>query len=290
MPLLHHLKRHHQVDLSDFVPVFVAHNQIGWTKRSFAQTLNDKTKLWQIDHDRLSFTLLDADFATRSKAVHESFLALSAAGILPPLPDYSAFGGDDWLSVGKDDAGNHLFQVHRFYSPRLGIVRHCVFIHGYEGDKYWAAVRSQHVESGAGEYDMIAAGTVTIEQTIAEALLDEGHSECGLTEALIPFVKPVGKLNLLYHLADGFLMNEIFYIHDFDTTNRFKPSVVNEMEIERFDLLSIAEVKDLLENTHRFKAQINAVMVDFLVRHGHITHTHPEYREILGQLHNYYEF
>lgn len=285
MAFLDHILRHRSIDLDRFVPVRAADRRIGWTKRDLAKSLS-ASDTWQFDGETLMLNPALGDFQSRSDAVHQSMLDLSAQGVLPMLPDYSAFGGDDWFGVTEDK----LFQIHRFYCDFLGIQRENVMVHGFEDNNYWAAVRSNFVDEGKGEYDVIVAGAIKINQSPEQAVLEEGAQECALTKYNMEFVKPVSKLNLVYQNRHGYLSNEIFHVYDFDTKGRFMPQAVYPLEVSHFDYIPFDQLMTLIDNNERFKAQPAFMIVDFLIRHQLITQSHKDYNEIVKHLSNPYPF
>jgi hypothetical protein len=58
--------------------------------------------------------------------------------------------------------------------------------------------------------------------------------------------------------------------------------VLQDGEVESFMRLPIAEVADLVANTDEFKDNCNLVIIDFLIRHGHIVPEQPGYLALLA--------
>ena len=56
-------------------------------------------------------------------------------------------------------------------------------------------------------------------------------------------------------------------------------------EVERFELLPLAEVAELVRDTERFKFNCNLVILDFLVRHGWFRPEDPDYLPLVAGLH-----
>ena len=284
MPFLRHILRHRHVDLTHFVPVYVEHEQIGWTKKDFAKLMGSFDFAWIFSEDRLTLNPALNGFEKISETVHDVFLEISAQGYFPIKPDYSSMGGDDWLPVGQERWTNPLFQVHRFYGACIGIRRESVMLHAYEDDKMWLAVRGAGVDDSVGCYDMIVSGCMTIGQTTHDALLHEGEEECGLTDDVMHAVKRGAELHTMYHNSAGFIQDEIFHVFDINTKNGFVPQVVKKMEVDHFELLPMDEVIRLVEKTDRVKAQISYILVDFLIRYGYLKSDMPAYEQIMEEL------
>ncbi len=58
--------------------------------------------------------------------------------------------------------------------------------------------------------------------------------------------------------------------------------MLQDGEVESFMRLPIAEVADLVANTDEFKDNCNLVIIDFLIRHGHIVPEQPGYLALLA--------
>ena len=54
--------------------------------------------------------------------------------------------------------------------------------------------------------------------------------------------------------------------------------------MESFQRLPVAEVAEIIATTDNFKDNCNLVVIDFLIRHGHLTPEQPGYLELLAGL------
>ena len=52
--------------------------------------------------------------------------------------------------------------------------------------------------------------------------------------------------------------------------------------MDSFERLPVEEVADLIANTDRFKNNCNLVIIDFLLRHGHVRPEQRGYLELLA--------
>lgn len=263
-----------------YVRLGCAESVFGLTTPALAEHLRNYPYVWQQQGDMLVLNdTSGTDIESRTQAVDEVLRDLSAQGILPPEPDYSAFGGTDWVSVRDETqaSGDALFTARRFYARYLGVVMQSIVLNGYEDGHYWCARRSKHVHYDPGKYDILTAGMIKHGHTLEQSLLDEGRDECGLEYQHLPFVKQSNEIYVAFNDANGFIWREIFNVFDFDTANRFVPNVVNPVEIENFSLLPFARVAAMTETGQEFCRFIHPVVIDFLFRHGHIAQDHPDY-------------
>ena len=55
-------------------------------------------------------------------------------------------------------------------------------------------------------------------------------------------------------------------------------------EVEAFQRLTVTEVADIIQHSDRFKDNCNLVIIDFLIRHGHLAPEQAGYLELLAGL------
>lgn len=273
------IRPYKSADLTGFVRVIIAGQPIGWTRREFAVLADGFNDTWDFQDEALHLSNAYADYDARTQAIDETFVALSEAGHLPSMPDYGSLGGIDWYPIySNGQANDRLAIIKRFYAPFLGIHNEAIMVHGFHDNRYWAAKRGKIVEYGAGLLDIMVAGAVRHDQNLEEAILDEGMAEANIDATWLPHIKPVQKLHFYYLTERGFLMNETFHIYDFDTHNTFEPKTNLPLEVEGFQEYSIPEIMIAVQHGNIFKGQINMVLADFLIRHGHLTAEHPDYQ------------
>jgi len=277
-------------DLSGFVKVRVASQTVGWTKRDFAIFLDGFDQTWDLIDDQLVLNkAFEESFETRTDAIDKTFMALSAKGVLPPMPDYSAFGGIDLYPLTADFDEAPVAAVKRFYAVYLGSKNLTVMINGYKGDHYWVARRGRTVHDEPGTLDVITAGAVDYRHTLRETLVEEAATEAGLEEADLKDLTSAGRLHLAYLTPKGFLRDEVFHVYDLDLGDKI-PQTRLPVEVEGFQLLPIAEVIRLLDQGNAFKSQINMVIADFLLRHNHLKQGCAELKKFLYEERSLEEF
>ena len=77
----------------------------------------------------------------------------------------------------------------------------------------------------------------------------------------------------------GWLRNDTMFVYDLELPADFKP-VNNDGEIASFRLMELDEVAEILSAGEDFKFNVALVLIDFLIRHGHIAPDHPDYSEL----------
>lgn len=177
MRLFDHIRRHKSASANGLVPVFSDSARIGWTKAETAPLLAEAGDSWVWTGGQLHLSEKWQSFADRTKAVDAAFQSLSQRGVLPPLPDYDAFGGHDWIPVCLDPLRQPHFVVRRHYMPIIGILTESVMVNGFDDSGYWLGMRSQKVDTGKGQYDLIAAGTISCAQSFNDHRVCLEHAE-----------------------------------------------------------------------------------------------------------------
>lgn len=264
--------------LDGFVRVVIAGQYIGWTRPELASRISE-TDIWHFDGVTLALDPRFTDFDSRTRAIDDSMVALSDAGFLPVMPDYTALGGIDWFPVRADFDAEPVAIIKRFYAPYLGSSYDGVMLHGYHGNQYWTARRSMDVHDSPGMGDIISAGAIRHGDNVLQALEYEATVEAGLTPEQLTKAIQHPPIYLYYLNARGYLHHERFFIFDIVIDETIKLETQLPLEIGGFEMMPIERVINLVEQSTYFKGQINMVITDFLVRHGYLDN-HPEFADI----------
>ncbi|HEY1096784.1 MAG TPA: hypothetical protein VGF14_06040 [Alphaproteobacteria bacterium] len=277
MSFLSRIQRSKDFDFTGFTPVRVpvetGHALIGWTKDTTAQAFAGLGDIWHYDdaHGLVLNPIYDT-YEKRTQAVDATLLEGSAKGFLPEKPDYEALGmgGDDWMTAGPDRLAP-LFEYRRFYAPHLGIRRHCSRLNAYHGDQMWIVKRGPAVHIHPGKLDNLVGAAHIAGHTIRDYLIIEAHEEAGLSPEDCRDMRSVSMLHTMRPTGQGFLFDEVHYIHDLDTKGTITPQIIRDWEVESIELWSFEKVLDVMKNTDDFAPIALATLIDFFMRHGVIT-------------------
>ncbi|TKY85739.1 hypothetical protein EX895_005279 [Sporisorium graminicola] len=152
--------------------------------------------------------------------------------------------------------------------------------------KVWVPQRSSTKSTWPGYLDNSVAGGIVAGDLPMESMVRECEEEANLEPALVKkHIKQTGVLSYCYKTSkQGWIQPEVEYVYDLP----LPADVVlqpKDGEVDHFELMTLAEIYDKMREG-RFKANCVLVLLDFLIRHGHITaETEPGYRQIVAQLH-----
>ncbi|KAA0184369.1 Nudix hydrolase 20 chloroplastic [Fasciolopsis buskii] len=152
----------------------------------------------------------------------------------------------------------------------------------------WLGVRSLNKPTWPGMLDNIAAGGLTFGLDALSCAHKECQEEASVPEELLSTLTSVSRLSYVFEDERG-VCPQVEYCFDLELPCDFVP-VGADGEVDSFQLVSIAEVKELIFSD-RFKANSALVILDFLYRHKFIDPlSDPRHAEIQSLMHMKFEF
>jgi 8-oxo-dGTP pyrophosphatase MutT (NUDIX family) len=188
--------------------------------------------------------------------------ALSKAGLMPPLRG-------EMTPVLRKWGGGPCAEIDRAGLPGLGVPAFGVHVNGYvranDGLYLWVGHRARDRQVAPGKLDHLVAGGIPMGYTAQETVVKEAGEEAGLPAEIAQLAKPVSIVS--YQLAmDGF-RNDTLFVYDLEVPRGVVPVSIDG-EVERFELLPVQRVMDIIRDTDDFKFNVNLVLIDFLIRHA----------------------
>ncbi|WWC67077.1 uncharacterized protein I206_100984 [Kwoniella pini CBS 10737] len=188
--------------------------------------------------------------------------------------------------------GNVAFEIERAAAPIFGFTTLGVDLIAYqdEGDKFGVWVRKLENDSqqSKGRYRTVntVSGAIAAGKTPLDAVIVAAREEAGWAEELIKSnAKTAGLISLFQISKWGGLLPCCDYVYDLKLPSEDPQTPKKVGEDNAFQLLSISELFSALEN-NEFTPNSSAIIIDFLIRHGHITaENEPNYLEIIRRLH-----
>ncbi len=264
-----------QHDLSGYVPFLIGGKRYGRMKKDNAAFLLEETDLFAALGDGLALADRFADFSTRSEALKQATLALSAR------QKRSALRREMYAIVEKW-GDEPLAQIDRAAVPWFGVRAWGVHVNGFvrkeDGIHLWIGERAANLVAYPGKLDNMIGGGQPIGLTPEENLCKEAKEEAGIDAALALTARKVRTMNYLFERPDG-LRTDTLFLYDLELPESVTPRNTDG-EVAAFTLMPLPQVADLIRNTDKFKFNCPMVIVDFMMRHGAITQQDAEHEEL----------
>ncbi len=265
MPYLDHIQACNRFDPSRFRPFRIGSEQVGWVRPDIALRLAAFPDVFQVDDDqvRLSDRLQEPE--ARTRAVAKVVEALVAGGVLAKLrnelyPVIAAWGQPVRL------------RLDRAAVPLFGVLALGVHLNGYVGRgramKLWIGRRSADKAVAPGKLDHIVAGGQPDGLSLMDNLIKECAEEADIPAALAAQAVAASAVGYCLENDQG-LRNDLLFCYDLELPADFVPRNTDG-EVESFELMDIDAVKRRLRETFDFKFNVPLVLLDFLIRHGHL--------------------
>jgi len=270
MSLLDRLRACHRRDMTLYRPFVADAAAIGWIHRSLADRLRKYPAVFGLTEAAVQ--LIPAGYGARTKAMADVVAALHEEGLITGWRDEA-------FPVASSFHAPPLFEIERAAVKAFGIRYYCVQLNGLvgsgEAQRMWIARRARSKPIGPGKLDQIVGGGVPLGLSLADALVKECAEEAGMAGGLARKACPVGATTILAEEDSG-LWYETLFNYDLDLPEDFEPQNADG-EVESFQLLPVAEVRRILETSDEFLFDGVPVIVDCLMRHGHLSPDDPDY-------------
>ena len=275
MSLIDHIHRCQSADMRKFLPWLIGGGAAGWIRTDVAVRLGKYPTVFTCDDKTVRLRDHLATFDHRSAAVGDVARDLYEAGV---------FSGwrNEWFPVLTRFGAPPLMRLERAAVPMFGVHGYGVHMNGYVRDrgrlKLWIGKRADNRPIEPGKLDHLVAGGIPLGMGVKECLAKECEEEASIPAALAARAKPAGAIR--YRMEhQGWLRNDTMFVYDLELPADFKP-VNNDGEIASFRLMELDEVAEILAAGEDFKFNVALVLIDFLIRHGHIRPDHPDYSDL----------
>ncbi len=260
MTLLRHVEACNRFDAHDYRRFCISGHAVGWVKPETANFL-DAHGLARRTEDGVGiagggFIAVSTRLAEIAQALEEAQLMAPRRGELTPV-------------LRKWGAGP-CAEIDRAGLPGLGLPAFGIHVNGFVntdmGLHLWVGHRARDRQVAPGKLDHLVAGGITMGYSAAETVIKEAEEEAGLPAQIAARAKAVSQVTYRLSLPEG-LRNDTLFVYDLELPQGVVP-VGNDGEVERFELMPIARVVEILRETDDFKFNVNLVLIDFLARHG----------------------
>lgn len=277
---LEHIQRCNRFDPAGFVPFWVAGCAVGMVQRDFARALAGRPDSFEVTQEGVALRPELADCASRSEALAAAARAVVGSPWVPKLRR-------ELYPVIREWGDEPLALLDRGAVAGFGIRAFGVHLNGLSHaggrERMWIGLRSRDKITDGGKLDNVVAGGQPAGLTLSANLVKEADEEASIPAKLARRARPVGEISYRMQVAGG-VRRDTLFIYDLDLPDDFTPKS-NDGEVERFLLMEVEEVAALVRAGDRFKFNVNLVMIDFLLRSGHLTAANePEYERIVAGL------
>lgn len=282
MALYDHIVACNTHDLSKLRPFVVAGELVGWVGADLAAKLRRWPAYFAVADDRVAMADGLADGDARSAAIAEVGAALAAQGALPPARD-------ELYPVTAAYGRPPLLALDRGWVPAFGTIAFGVHVNGYvdapAGPQLWIGTRSADSRVDPGKFDNMVAGGQPVGLTLEQNVVKEAEEEASVPEALARQARPAGAITYAMAVPSG-LRRDVLFVYDLPVPEAFHPAS-RDGEHSGFQLMPAAEALRLVDQTDRFKFNVNLVIIDFAIRHGVLRPDHPDYLRLNAGLQNW---
>lgn len=270
MNLLDRIRICHRRDMAKYRPFLADGTAIGWVNRDLAERLQGFPRIIRVVEDGVE--LVPRGYEARTAGMADVVATLRDEGLVTGWRDES-------FPVAASFYAPPLFAIERAAVKAFGIRYYCVQLNGLVGagerQQMWIGRRAMSKPIGPGKLDQIVGGGVPLGYSLAEALVKECAEEAGMPAALAGRAHPVGAITILAE-EDGGLWHETLFNYDLTLPDDFVPKNTDG-EVESFELMSVAEVRQRLEASDDFLFDVVPLLADCLMRHGHLSADDPDY-------------
>ncbi|MBO9506260.1 NUDIX hydrolase family protein [Thalassospira sp. A3_1] len=282
MTYLDHIKACNNANPARYVPFRINGLSMGALRPDFATALVSLgSDFVRDDNGEFCFAPHVVNLDDRNRVLDTATRALHDKGVIRRLHGERF---DIRPTLGHDP----LCQLDRSAMPYFGFRSWGVHMNGYvrKGNDIhmWVAHRAKDKPTYPGMLDNMVAGGQPAGLGFLENMIKECAEEAAIPETLARNLKPVGTISYLYETNEG-LKPDVMVNYDLELPADFVPQCADG-EVERFELLPLAEVAEIVRKSFDFKFNCALVIIDFLIRHGFLTaDNEPEYCQLTTGLH-----
>jgi isopentenyldiphosphate isomerase len=256
--------------------------------------------LWSVDVESPVFELKEGAkgrYLTLASSAGNSFeeRTLAVARVTERLRDEGVVHGwrDELYPITGSFYDEPLFLMERAAVPLLGALEYGVHINGVVRDeatgetKMWMARRSATKSKYPGMVDHIVAGGQPAGMSLMDNVVKECMEEAGIPEAVTRAgIQAVGAISYeTYQPRTDTVTRAVMFNFDLHLPQDFQPAPVDG-EVQEFFLWSIDEILQSMakDNNDPIKPNCYAVIIDYLLRNGHVSPETPGYLDVLREL------
>ena len=254
-----------------YEPLFVASDVVGWATPERAERLASWPQLFRRRERALELVPGLDTAEARTEALAAVARTLSAEGALTAWRD-------ERYAVAASPGAPVLFELERAAARYFGIHTFAAHANGLVGNddrwQMWLARRNPTKAIDPGLLDNLVGGGIATGSDAAATMIKEAWEEAGIVESLSRHAQRTGSVDICRDTSDG-LQRETICVHDLWLPATFAPANQDGEAVEH-RLCTPEDVVTVLA-TDDITADASLVIVDFLIRNGHIPRGDPRF-------------
>jgi hypothetical protein len=275
MSLLKRIEACHRYDIAKFMPFLVAGERLGFVRHDLAREFGRFPSVFTDTEFALSVKEHLSQFDSRTAAIDTVARELQWRGLVTGWRN-------ELFPVAPRFGAKPLFDLERALVPYLGVKAYGVHLNGYvrDGDaiRLWVGKRSDDRPIEPGKLDHLVAGGLPSHISPFDNLMKEADEEASIPKELARRARPAGAIAYRMEL-NGHLRDDTLFVYDLELPKEFTPRN-HDGEIAEFKLMRLDEVEHILATTEAFKFNVGLVVIDFMMRVGHLTPERSDYCDI----------
>jgi len=271
--------------LEDFKPFLVEGKHVGAMPPQFAQHLERFPTVFNVQEAAISLQAELNSVEARTEAV---------AGVLEQLKEEGVISGwrDEMYPVLESFHAPPLLCIERAAAKLFGIKAYGVHVNGIvtvEGpdgvkrEELWVGRRSPSKQTWPGKLDHIVAGGQPHGLSPKDNVVKECAEEAGIPAELALKAQPAGAISYQTASYEKGLSRDVLFCYDIHLPADFVP-VPQDGEVSEFMRWPMNKVASTMSNTTDFKPNVCVVIIDMMIRRGHLSPEQDGYLDILSNL------
>jgi Domain of unknown function (DUF4743)/NUDIX domain len=275
MSLLDRIEACHRYDITQFRPFLVAGERLGFVRHDVAREFARFPSVFTNTDLALSVKDHLSQFDSRSAAIDTVARELQARGVVTGWRN-------ELFPVAQRFGAKPLFDLERALVPYLGVKAYGVHLNGYvrDGERIllWVGKRADDRPIEPGKLDHLVAGGLPSHISPFDNLMKEADEEAAIPKELARRARPAGAIQYRMEM-NGHFRDDTLFVYDLELPRDFVPQN-HDGEIASFRLMPLDQIEEILAATEEFKFNVGLVVIDFMVRMGHLTPERGDYCDI----------
>ncbi len=264
----------------DYQPWSIEGHVVGWIIPERARRLCEWHDVFRCSPRGIELVSALATEAARTEALAVVARALSDEGAL------TAWRDERYAVAPYSGGGPRLLEIERAAARYFGIHTFAAHANGLVGSddrwRMWLARRSPMKPIDPGLLDNLVGGGIAAGSDARSTLTKEAFEEAGISPDLARQARSVGAVEICRDQPEG-LQRETVHVYDLWLPEDFAPQNQDGEAVEH-RLCAPDAVLPILE-TDDITADASLVIVEFLLRNGHVTSADPHYAALDALLH-----